>query len=96
MIITGSGICLVLSVLVTIFMVLKSYEHIDIYDGAVSLLLPFLILAYWLKAQVDSPEAALVLIAFIAMKPILFALAFSTIANSFWPVRYENGNCMVS
>ena len=65
MMITGSGICLVISVLATMIMALKSYEHIDSYDGAVSLLLPFLIMAYWLKIQVSSPEAALVLIALI-------------------------------
>ena len=71
MITTGSGICLVISVLVTIFIVLKSHGHVDSYDGASAVLLPFLILAYWLKAQVSAPESALLIIAFIEMATCL-------------------------
>ena len=71
MITTGSGICLVISVLVTIFIVLKRHGHVDSYDGASAVLLPFLILAYWLKAQVSAPESALLIIAFIEMATCL-------------------------
>ena len=50
MIITGYGICAVISVLVTMIMALRSYDHIDSYDWTITILLPFLIIAYWLKA----------------------------------------------
>jgi len=65
MMIIGSGCCLIISVLATIVMALRNYDQIDVHDGAVSLLFPFLIMAYWLKTQVSSPEAALVLITLI-------------------------------
>lgn len=67
MIITGYGICVVISVLMTLIMALRSYDHIDSYDWTISLFLPFLIIGYWLKAQVSSPEANLVLFCFIEL-----------------------------
>ena len=79
MIVTGYGICLVISIMATMIMALRSYDRIDSYDGAVSLLLPFLIMAYWLKTQVSSPEAALVLIVCIgtAASLLLAVILFS-------------------
>jgi len=83
MITTGTGTCLVISVLATAVMALRSYDHIDIYDGAVSLLLPFLIMAYWLKLQVSSPEAALVLIAVIEIgSSLLMAVVLFSMLRS--------------
>ncbi|MBQ3279953.1 MAG: HD domain-containing protein [Clostridia bacterium] len=67
MIITGYGICAVISVLVTMIMALRSYDHIDSYDWTITILLPFLIIAYWLKAQVSEEEASLVLFVFIEL-----------------------------
>ena len=79
MITTGYGICVVISILVTLIMALRSYDHIDSYDWSASLLLPFLIIAYWLKAQISSPEAVLVLIGFIGLTTslLLAILLFS-------------------
>jgi hypothetical protein len=79
MITIGSGICLIISVLATLVMVLRNYDHIAFCDGVVSALLPFLITVYWLKAQVSSPEAALVLIALIdiAASLLMAVLLFS-------------------
>ena len=82
MISTGYGICVVISVLLTLIMALRSYDHIDSYDWSVSLLLPFLIIGYWLKAQVSSAEAQLVLFGFIQLTTalllaiMLFSLLF--------------------
>ena len=67
MIITGYGICAVISVLVTMIMALRSYDHIDSYDWTITILLPFLIISYWLKAQVSEEEASLVLFVFIEL-----------------------------
>ena len=67
MITTGYGICVVIAVLVTLIMALRSYDHIDSCEWSVMLLLPFLTMAYWLKAQVSSPEANLVLFAVIEL-----------------------------
>ena len=79
MITIGSGICLIISILATLVMVLRNYDHIAFCDGVVSALLPFLITVYWLKAQVSSPEAALVLIALIdiAASLLMAVLLFS-------------------
>jgi len=65
MIVTGYGVCLVVSVVAALVMALRSYDHIDSYDWSMSLLLPFLVIIYWVKTQVSSPESALVLITVI-------------------------------
>lgn len=83
MITTGYGICVVIAVLVTLIMALRNYDHIDIDEWSVALLLPLLITAYWLKAQVSTAEAGLVLFAFIElmtslmMAVILFSMLHS-------------------
>ena len=84
MITTGYGICVVISVLVTLIMALRSYDHIDSYDWSVSLLLPFLIIAFWLKAQVSSAEAQLVLFGFIQLTTsLLLAIMLFSLLHSF-------------
>ena len=65
MVTTGFGICLTVAVLATLMTALRKDEHIDSYDWSMALLLPFLIMGYWLKTQVASQEASLVLFAFI-------------------------------
>lgn len=67
MILTGYGICVVISVVLTLIMALRNYDHIDIYDWSVSLLLPFLIIVYWIKANVSTPETALMLICTVGL-----------------------------
>ena len=67
MITTGYGICVVIAVLATLIMALRNYDHIDSLEWSVVLLLPLLIMAYWLKAQVSTAEAGLVLFAFVEM-----------------------------
>ena len=89
MITTGYGICVVISVLMTMIMALRSYDHIDSYDWTLTILLPFLIMAYWMKAQVSETEANLVLFSFIMMTTslLLAVMLFSTLHNAGFRVR---------
>ena len=83
MITTGSGICLVISVLATLILALRSYDHIDRYDWSISLLLPFLVMAYWIKTLVSTPEAALVLIGTIEiLTSLLLAIVLFSMLHS--------------
>lgn len=54
----GFGICLVISILALLHMAFKNYDNIDIYYWTIILLNPIIILAYWLKTRVTTPEAA--------------------------------------
>ena len=65
MVTTGFGICLAISVLATLTIALRRNDQVDSYDWSLALLLPFLIMGYWLKTQVATQEASLVLFAFI-------------------------------
>jgi hypothetical protein len=84
MITTGYGICVVISVLLTLITALRNYEHIDSYDWSVMLVLPFLIFAYWIKALVSAPEAALLLIVIIELftSMLLACVLFSTLQRT--------------
>ena len=65
MVTTGFGVCLVISVLATLLIALRNEDRVSCYDWSMSLILPFLIMGYWLKTQVSTQEAALVLFVFI-------------------------------
>lgn len=79
MITTGYGICVVISVLLTLIMALRNYDHIDSHDWSISMLLPFLVIAYWVKALVSTPETVLLLISMIGLATsiLLSAILFS-------------------
>lgn len=59
------GICLVISAVVLIWMAVRNYETTDRYFWTIAVLLPIVILAYWLKTMVVTEEAALMLFCFI-------------------------------
>ncbi len=61
----GFGICLVVSVITLIYMASKNYENVNIYDWTIVLLFPIIILGYWLKSRVTTPEAAELAMCFI-------------------------------
>ena len=65
MVTAGFGVCLVISVLATLLFALRNDDHVNSNDWSISLLLPFIIMGYWLKTQTSSQEAALVLFVFI-------------------------------
>ena len=50
------GILLIISVLIVIFMAQKNYENIDIYYWTIVILVPVVILGYWLKTRVSTVE----------------------------------------
>lgn len=59
------GILLIISVLVIIFMAQKNYENIDIYYWTLVILVPIVILGYWLKTRVTTIEGAKICFCFI-------------------------------
>ena len=69
------GICLVISAAVLIYMAQKSYEHIDIYQWTIMLIIPVIVMAYWLKSRVIYPEAAGVLVCFTYFDSSLLIVA---------------------
>lgn len=61
----GFEICLIISIVVVIHMAGKNYENINIYDWTIVMMVPVVVLGYWLKSQVTTPEAAEMAFCFI-------------------------------
>lgn len=59
------GLLLIISVLVIIYMAQKNYENIDIYYWTLVVLVPVVILGYWLKTRVTTVEGAKLCFCFI-------------------------------
>ena len=59
------GICLLISVAVFIDMAQKNYNNIDIYQWTIVVLIPVILMAYWLQSQVYGGEAAAFLNCFV-------------------------------
>ena len=89
MVTAGFGICLVISVLATLLFALRNDDRVNSYDWSISLLLPFIILGYWLKTQTASQEAALVLFVFINLGTtvLLAVILFSLLRHLAIPVN---------
>ena len=74
------GICLIITVILFIYMAQKNYDNIDIYQWTIIILIPVIIMAYWLKTRINNPETAAVLFCFIyldstiLLTDILFSL----------------------
>lgn len=62
---TVYGVCLVISILVWIYVAGKDYQKIDSYFSVTCVLIPVVILGYWLKTMVMSAEAAMLAFCFI-------------------------------
>lgn len=88
MVIAGFGVCLVISVLTTLMIGLRNEGRVNSSDWSISLLLPLLIMGYWLKAQVATQEAALVLFVFINLSStvLLAVILFSMLRHLSIPV----------
>ena len=65
MAVTAFGLCLLFSVLLLAWTASKRYENVDRYYWTVAVLIPVIILGYWLKTIVVSEEAALITFCFI-------------------------------
>ena len=61
----GYEICLVISVLVLMYMAAKNYENINIYDWTMVILVPIVLMGYWFKSRVITPEGAVLASSFI-------------------------------
>lgn len=59
------GILLIISVLVILYMAHKNYENIDIYYWTLVVLVPVVVLGYWLKTRVTTVEGAKLCFCFI-------------------------------
>ena len=80
----GFGICLVISIFVLIFMATKNYENINIYDWTIVALIPIVILGYWLKSRVTTPEAAEMAFCFIYLdSTVLLMVSIFAMLHSF-------------
>ncbi len=59
------GACLAISIMVIVYMSQKNYENIDIYYWTIVILVPIIILGYWLKTRVTTTEGALISFCYI-------------------------------
>ncbi len=53
------GVLLAISILVLIHMIAKNYENVDTRYWTLFILFPFIIMGYWFKTRVTTPEAAM-------------------------------------
>ncbi len=67
MAVIGFEICLVISAFVVIIIAAKNFENINTYDWTIILLIPIVILGYWLKSRVTGAEAAQVALCIICL-----------------------------
>lgn len=59
------GLCLIISIFIIVYMATKSYENIDIHYWSVIILVPVIVLGYYLKTRVTTREGAMVAFSFI-------------------------------
>lgn len=90
----GFCFCLILSIIVLICTGKKNYENVNIYDWTIMIIIPIIILGYWLKSRVTTPEAAELAFCFIYLDSsvmlmvTLFAMmhAFSVHIKWWWKI----------
>ena len=66
------GSCLAISVLVFIYMAQKNYNTVNVYFWTLEVLLPIILMGYWLKTRASTPEAAAFLFCFIYLDSTFF------------------------
>jgi len=74
MVAVGFEACLIISMLILIWMACKNYENINIYYWSISVMIPIIILGYWLKTKVTTPEAAELAFCFIYIESTIFLM----------------------
>jgi len=79
----GFEICLLISVIILIWMASKNYENINMYYWTIVVLIPIVILGYWLKTKVTTPEAAEMAFCFIYIDStvLLMVTVFSMVKS---------------
>ena len=79
----GYEICLIISVLVLIYMAAKNYENVNIYDWTMVILVPVILMAYWFKSRVHTPEGAELATCFLYLDgTVLLTIAIFAMLNS--------------
>ena len=59
------AILLIVSVVIIVYMAQKNYENIDIYYWSIVMMVPLILLGYWLKTRVTTAEGAKLLFCYI-------------------------------
>ena len=77
------GACLVVTAVVFVYMVQKNYSNIDANYWMIVVLVPVVIMGYWLKTQVETTEAAAMLFCFIYLdSTVLMAAALFSMMHA--------------
>ncbi len=89
MITTVYGVCLLISVGLFIYMVQKNYNTIDTHYWTIIVLIPIIILGYWLKTKVETQEAVELLFCFIYLDStfLIMVLLFVMLHSMGIPVK---------
>ncbi len=83
MVTIGFGICFLASVLILAYVVSKNYENISVYSWTLLIVIPVIILGYWLKSRTTSPEAAEMAFCFIYLdSSVLLVTALFTMMHA--------------
>ncbi len=83
MITTSFAICLIISIGLLAYVVAKNYENISVYSWTILILIPVIILGYWLKSRVTTPEAAYMAFCFIYLdNSVLLVTALFTMLHA--------------
>lgn len=65
MVSTYFAVLLIISILIVIYMAQKNYENIDMHYWTIVILVPLILLGYWLKTRVTTPSAAMITLCYI-------------------------------
>lgn len=66
------ALCLIIALLVIVYMATKNYENIDIHYWTLVVLIPIILLGYYLKTRVTTKEGAMVAFSFINIDGTIF------------------------
>ncbi len=70
----GYGLCLILSVMTLMGVAARNYENINIHACVILTLIPLVVLGYWLKSRVSTPDAASLSMCFIYLDSTLMLM----------------------
>ena len=85
----GYAICLFICGLVLIYMALRNYENIDIYYWSALIVIPIVILGYWLQYRILGLTAARVSISFITIGNTILPVMFLFVMMRFLKLKAE-------
>ncbi len=65
------GILVAISIIVILYMIQKGYENVDIRYWSILLMIPVILVGYWMKTMVSTPEGAILCFGFIYLDSTL-------------------------